>query len=66
MMDNCSVHKTQTFEKIEFVFLLSNTTSVTQPLERGVNDFKKRYSQKLLEKYVHLIDTTDSNELDAR
>ena len=62
-MDNCSAHKTQTFEKIEFLFLPPNTTSVTQPLDCGViNCCKKHYRQKLLEKYVHLIDTTDCNE----
>lgn len=52
-MDNFSGHPKLELTNIELVFLPTNTTSVLQPLDRGVIwSLKRRFKKKLLEVMV--------------
>ena len=58
IVDNCPAHPTvDGLKAIELVFLLTNTTSKTQPMGRGViRSLKAKYHRKIIKRLIRAVD----------
>lgn len=60
-LDNASSHPNLKLSNIELVFLPPNTTSETQPLDRGIiNAIKVQYRKRVLKRLICKMDTAEN------
>lgn len=68
LMDNCSPHVAATpkLGNVKVVFLPPNTTSIGQPLDRGIiNSFKVNYRKNLVRKLIARMDNNQDHKIDV-
>ena len=58
IVDNCPAHpKAEGLNAIDLIFLPTNTTSKTQPMDQGIiRSLKARYRTKVIRKYIAAVD----------
>lgn len=57
VIDNCPVHHhVRSLKNFELVFLPPNTTCKTQPMDRGIQNFKTHYRKRIILRQMKTID----------
>lgn len=68
LMDNCPSHVAGAVktDNVKLVFLPPNTTSIAQPLDRGIiNSFKVHYRRDLINKTILKLDAGNATNIDV-